>query len=244
MTLLKDCIKEIVFEAVARKPVEHIRDQFGDKKNVFTHRPTFKLNDFKKISDLDETQAYAKRTLQQLGEGSSRIAYRLTGSRVLKIAHDPMKGTAQNEAELDTFTNPLTKPIVARIFDYDKNYKWIVSEVVRPFSNSSQFENKTGIPWWVFQRTVFSVIRKEKNVQDETFLSKVHAFKLSEKQAEFIKSAIELIHLDVLPGDVLVVEHWGVTSDGRVVILDYGFTSKVSRVYGSDDEANSEQNTK
>jgi hypothetical protein len=53
---------------------------------------------------------------------------------LLKIATGD-SGVAQNKAEVDVFTNPKTKQIVATIFDFAKDYSWLSSELVNPFDS-------------------------------------------------------------------------------------------------------------
>lgn len=53
----------------------------------------------------------------------------------------PNKGRAQNEQEVNVYTNPAIKPIVAQIYDFDsRNYEWLVSEVVRECSEQEFLE--------------------------------------------------------------------------------------------------------
>lgn len=69
----------------------------------------------------------------------------LRSKRVLKIALNK-QGIAQNEAEINIFTNPITKPIVAKVYDYDPNFLWIISELVRPSELHPPVEPKPSDP--------------------------------------------------------------------------------------------------
>ena len=36
-----------------------------------------------------------------------------------------------------------------------------------------------------------------------------------------------ILKLGLLEGDLAVLEHWGMTADGRIVCLDYGLTQDI-----------------
>lgn len=49
-----------------------------------------------------------------------------------------------------------------------------------------------------------------------------------------VKGALSLIqNAGVQRGDILFVDHWGKTADGRVVLLDYGFTNDLVGLYSA-----------
>ncbi len=112
-------------------------------------RTKFNLQNFKQIKDLNQQVEYAKQNLQLVGEGSSRIVFLLSNRYVLKIAHPNAveKGIAQNKAEVDVFTNPKVKSVISAIYSADPNYKWIMSEIVRPLKSQQEFEEMAGISW-------------------------------------------------------------------------------------------------
>jgi hypothetical protein len=100
-------------------------------------RGTFDLNHFKTISNANDLYSYARNTLgEPIGEGSSRIVFVLSSGKALKLARiidgNSQKGQAQNEMEVDTYTNPKLKPIVAKIYDYHPEFFWIISELTKP----------------------------------------------------------------------------------------------------------------
>lgn len=223
MHLLRAYIEALVAEAIARPQPEpkRLSDLYKGTPNAPMMRPQFKLNEFKKLQTLDEMLTYAHKNLEKLGFGSSRSVFRLTGTRVLKMANSMTKGTAQNKAELDVFTNPVTAPIITKIYDYDPKYRWLVSEVVKPFShqNQDEFQALTGIPWESFKELI----------QDRRIPSD---WDLDEQQIALVKGTFSLMTDNQLVlGDLNVIDHWGKTADGRVVVLDYGFTENVALSY-------------
>lgn len=225
MDVLEECIRELVAEAVARKEAEpkRLADLYAGRKDVPMQRPKFKLNEFKALGSVDEMLTYANKTLQDLGEGSARKVFRFSGTKVLKIARNDKQGVGQNEAEFQIAANADTSSVVARIFDHDASFKWIICEVVKPFNSRNAFETATGIPWKLFRESIES-----ERVQ--------YVSELSDEQYTFVESVLLMIESNgLLPGDVATYEHWGMTASGRVAILDYGYTSRVDKDhYGSD----------
>lgn len=159
---------------------------------------------------------------EKLGEGSSRAVYVIDSSKVLKQAIND-KGVAQNEAELKTFTNPHFKPLVTEIYDYDPDGEWLVSEIVRPLTGG-EFEKQTGLNFNDFVDAVHYLEGVEyTNRQGEL---------AGEKDADnkFVQAAHDLMRFEDLgSGDLFEESHWGKTADGRIVVLDYGFTGDVYR---------------
>jgi len=86
---------------------------------------------------------YAKKFLPELGRGSSRVAFALSSSKVLKVALNPA-GISQNQAELEIFTHNKDNSLVTRIFDYSPDYKWLISELVKEIQ-WEEFEKYTHI---------------------------------------------------------------------------------------------------
>ena len=156
---------------------------------------------------------------KQLGCGSSRCVYLISSKWVLKVAQN-RKGYAQNEAELDVVTNPKSKPIFAKIQDAAPDYSWLLSELVRPLKGSQEFEQLTGIDWYDAEQVMGGFEADMKRM--------VKKYRGSVKRLEFIKALTALMGLhNLLSGDTASIDHWGKTADGRVVILDYGFTGAV-----------------
>jgi len=124
MNTLRNYVRLILSERIRAK----------DPSSSSSRKATFNMNDFKKLKQNDPLEGtflkYAKRNLQRLGEGSSREVFLLSSQKVLKVAVNE-KGIAQNEAEIDVYTNPKTRPIISKVYDYGSGYEWLVSELVR-----------------------------------------------------------------------------------------------------------------
>jgi hypothetical protein len=201
----------------------------------------FNPREFSKVP-FEEMVEFAKNNgLRYLGEGSSRVVFVLDSKRVIKIAIN-MKGIAQNRAELE-LSHDREAPI-ARVYQYDTDMWWLVSELVRPLTSPEEFKALTGIPWQVLKRFINGrydpddletfrqdMIRKaQKNLFDDTSLQDVQNI---DKNPAILKIAKFLTEKGsvLLPGDLMRIEHWGKTPDQRVVLLDYGYTDEVYSDY-------------
>lgn len=203
MSLLLEYIKAVVSEAISRP------------ERAQQH---FKLNEFKSLQTLQDIHKYAKRHLQFLGQGSSRVVFRLSGTKVLKVAKDEGLGVEQNRAELDVYTDPQTKRITAKVYDADTNFKWLISEIVNPFNTDEAFESATGISAEIFQDAIL-----DRKLPDEEF---------TEDEEQFLHAVLKLSSVnDLDPADLVSITHWGLTASGDVVVLDYGFRQNMSHFF-------------
>lgn len=97
---------------------EHIVLTLERIRKRIKERSSFDFNEFRNIKNTQKRLAYAENKLEDMGEGSSRKVFLLSSKKVLKIATNNL-GYAQNEGEVEIYTNPSTKPIVAQVYDHD-----------------------------------------------------------------------------------------------------------------------------
>lgn len=190
-------------------------EKIRSTKGISPYGNKFNMKKFASLGSIYMLDTYANSYLEFIGQGSSRTAYLMSSRYVLKIARNE-KGIAQNEAEIDVYTNPTSKPIVSKIHNFDPEFKWVIADLVRPFKTSNkqdedEFENGTGISWDDFYYELKAEIEK-KDVDLSHFTQVV----IATMEAN-----------DLLFGDVANMDHWGKTPDGKVVLLDYGFTNEV-----------------
>ena len=176
---------------------------------------TFNLNDFKKLASPAEMLSYADEHLQSLGDGTTRSVYMLSSKKVLKIAQNSRKGVAQNKAEVYIWENPKMQPLVAKVFEHDSKYMWLVSELVRELHREEEFQATTGFPWDFFVDCLM----------DGSTLPE--GWEPDDTQLAFWNKVQALLKADLVWGDLVRLNHWGKTADGRLVLLDYGYTGHV-----------------
>lgn len=202
MDLLREYVRAIVERAMKPFSFREFKDLFDPE---YPYSPTQFL-------------VYAQKRLPLLGSGTARETFRLSSTKVLKIAKNSSFGREQNRVEVDTFTNPSLKPITTRIFNFHDDYLWLISELVRPIESWEEFESLTGVHEDVFIESM----ERESILPNE---------RLSPEGRRFLESAITLVKSGLFVADLTTVDHWGKTADGRVVILDYGFNDDVSNMW-------------
>lgn len=191
--------------------VERVKSKRGKHARGGGH---FDLRQFKTLESSHIMLDYAGRYLQELGRGSARAAFALTNRSILKIALD-QKGIAQNQTELDVYTDQKTKPIVAKVLDVDDENRWMISELVKPLRAEDEFENLTGISFDDLDGALAAAYKRLPTPE--------HV-----KKSPIILAVVALMNdKSLLPGDLTKIDSWGQTADGRAVLLDYGFTSDV-----------------
>lgn len=220
------------------------------------HLGKFNMDQFKRIATSAGRAAYLEDChLPELGEGSSRAAYALSTSKVLKIAKftNYEAGKAQNEAEVSVWTNPETKEIAARIFDFSEDYAWVVMEIAKPFPGHD-LEIELEIPYprsLSIQELInlitgdsersldklirFGILKKKDLTRQMLSDSENSIYNRAKNDIEdyiadlppFIKSLLKLIENNKLDSGDIHSDHFGKTADGRIVLFDYGLTHAV-----------------
>lgn len=120
----------------------------------------FSMQQFRNIvrdtSNTKEILDYANSELEYINKGQARQVFALpNGERVLKIAYQSNRvtesdlGIRQNskEVEISLYGDEGNRGSVTTVYEYDPQYKWIISERVRPIDpNSDEFSQETGVP--------------------------------------------------------------------------------------------------
>lgn len=198
---------------------------------------------------------YARAMLPELGAGSSRRTFALSGGKALKIAMNE-KGLAQNKAEVDVFQKNPTNTITTKIFDASPDYKWVIAEIVKPLKNE-EFEQLTRIPLVAFG-SILSMLWKgpdqvkkwvlglKRMLQDGEMLTtnsvgntvKTRDLLAAALQVTknpdaigFMTNVVTFAKSNGLHRGEIVPEHFGRTVDGRIVFYDFGGTEEVIRVH-------------
>ena len=218
-------------------------------------RSGFKLSKFKTLNR-ESALFYAKGNLKQLGSGSSRDAFLYGSKKVLKVANtvhrhsysnDGLVGKRQNEAEVAAWTMPGVKPIIAAVYDYSKDdFSWIISELVNQVKNVGQinkyfgskiFDTEYDFKYFMAYMEDNGSGAIDKWVEDHKFVSPWRFALRSEsspaltdqskmKLTKFVDAVFEFVNMTG-NSDMDIMRHYGFTADGRLIILDYGFSEDV-----------------
>jgi len=179
------------------------------------------------------------------GIGSSRVTFILTGKHILKLAKNA-KGFAQNAAEVEL--SKKFPAITTKIFTVHPEHFYIVSELVKPLE-ADEFGALSGIPFRLFHGIVRIYDRwnedepPEEHITPDTWFEKLKDFgtfggKLDALKkattSPFLKEILKSVDAGLMAGDLLNPEHYGKTTDGRIVLLDYGYTQDVMNNFYSE----------
>lgn len=220
---------------------ETIKNILSERK--FDPRTLDQMN----FSSLSKMILYVKDKLglMPLGQGSARTVFLLDSKRVLKIAMNA-KGLAQNEAEIKLSLNLVADTVIAKIFDYQKDNKWLISELVRPLKSEAEFKELTGVSFAFitylmyikseFRHEAIEHIKESINYGATHYRDYAKTAKELETQTKIpifahILRVVDDPQINLVLADINKVDHWGKTPDQRVVLLDYGFTEEVEARY-------------
>lgn len=220
-------------------------DTYGESKE-YGQTKKFDMNYFSRIQDPEKIRLYAHRRLQMLGQGSSRVVYVYSSKYALKIATN-LAGQAQNELEYKISQDRQFNEIVAKSIKSDNYFNWLLSELVRPvnimddegcqdeFLEKMEFEQHSPVP---FDTLIQGIDPRYRGEYDEGFVPYRKFVKTSPQKEEIrrkVRKARALIKkYNLKLPDIKVPSNWGQTTDGRMVILDFGFNDDVNiNFYGT-----------
>lgn len=130
MSKLSTLIKTIILENKELLPERDLFEGFDESVLNEDYPETFNFDEFKQIRSYAGKMKYAAQHLgKPIGQGSSRIVYRIDNNKVLKLAKN-RKGIGQNSVEIDWGRESYYEDIIAKIFDADfDNYYWVEMEL-------------------------------------------------------------------------------------------------------------------
>jgi hypothetical protein len=154
--------------------------------------------------DFTELEKNVKAGIYQLlGKGSSRKVVDIGNGKVLKIAFNE-KGISQNEAEVEIFNSDNSDyyelGLFAKIYDYSSNYKYVIMEKC-------------------------SKTRSIKHVKQ--MLADMEICNSLDDGFNDILQELESRYDLPKTGDNARKSSWGITENGKCVLVDYGCTYNV-----------------
>lgn len=195
----------------------------------------FSINQFKKLAETGDEKPlleYAENFLEKIGTGSSREVFVLTSKTALKIALSEA-GRAQNVNEVKLQkSRKIDTTLFAKIYSYDKiKFNYVIAELVRPLTSEDEFATSTGIDFDYLDQLFYyeEYIRLGRksgyfNLPDLLDLKGKNKFFNSIWNASIGEKRL-------MAGDLASIEQWGKTSEGRVVLLDYGLSETTFKTF-------------
>ena len=165
-----------------------------------------------------------KHSLQKLGEGSSRMVFKLDDSTCIKIAKNKF-GISQMKEECD-ISDKGDFDVFVKVFAYDKKYNiWSICELCSEATNAD-FKRILMVPFSIIEVKIEDFIYDFKESNYEEIDSE---FEKSKPAVLFMKNLINAIRANSLEDtayDLEMIENYGVTSDDKIKVIDFGLTNK------------------
>jgi len=197
---------------------------------------------FKLLETPEERVQYALDHLPRLGRGAARIVFGLGSGKILKIVHSK-RGNTQTRNEVEAYTKSGAEDFLAKIYDFDsENYMWLIAEGVKIIADNADLMSKMHVSEvaleWVIMLAYQNIEFDEALVQgieyhnnhykDEftkfTINKPIELSDLNNLDLELFEKAFEATKAGI--EDIERYDHWGMTTDGRLVIADYGLTEE------------------
>jgi hypothetical protein len=196
---------------------------------------SFNMDEFKSLTSFKKRVAYCRQHLHRLAQGSSRIAYQVDDTKVLKLAKNK-KGLAQNYTEYSLSKDNMCGDIVAQTFDAHPDDLWIEMELALPVSKNDmkEFFGCTPDELLVYlEKFYYTHVTPSEHMAHMDYLADNVQKSLDEH--DFIHELKHVMEAYVIhPADFCKNNSYGkVQRNGRqeIVLIDYGITDEVYSTY-------------
>ena len=217
-------------------------------KQVLLQEQTSKVKyllQYLKDADADEVYENLEDSFPLIGEGSSRIVFKIDDDRVIKLAKNTA-GISQNKAEANPAIQSAYGDIITKIYDRHPDYLWIEMEMAidagfLPNGEDSVME-AAGITGynisWDDIMDYLSVMTSNFESNEEFEIDWHYPTPQIASNAFIEKLVKFMIEFKVRAGDIGGANIGLTVGDGRPVVLDYGFNDDV--YYGHYNSGNME----
>jgi len=175
---------------------------------------------FKALETPDEMIAFCiEQGLRPMGE-SNRVVFALNSSKVLKIAKRDALGRDQNLSEAKIASDSQAAPVLTKVFDYDPEGWWLVAELVRPLKSVKEWQQMMGGVEHLTPRVLYSLALRNFH---PNYVTDTEKKELAFPRVQKLVEPFTVVVRKHLVQELGSYDHWGKTSDGRLVVLDYGY---------------------
>ena len=204
------------------------------KRDIEEEYPTtWNVEEFRNLKSFNQRIQYCETNLTRISSGSSRIAYKIDDTKVLKLAKNK-KGLAQNQAEIEYSQDYMMDDIVAQVFNYDENGLWLEMELARKVT-PVLFYKIVGI---TFNDYVDGIRHHEYELKPKGSYFKTPAPDNYQEMwdNDFISRIFDLMgsYDNFVSGDLEKVSTYGLVkrdNEDTIVLIDYGLTQEVLNSY-------------
>lgn len=203
----------------------------------------FDLAFFKGLDEPREMVKYAEKYLPLLGKGGTRITFGWKAGKIIKILYSDIDDFDQMKGEVDTYTSPGMSEFLAPIFDYDPEWRWLIAEGVKVFADNADLMAKitptdqllNSMAYAAEQGNTFEksmekgLAAHNRNWESAQRKSYGHTVARSLEMSDFNNLDMELFRkvfeaTGLGLRDISRYDHWGLSSSGKVVLVDYGIS--------------------
>jgi hypothetical protein len=174
---------------------------------------------------------YCNENLKKIGRGSSRVAYKVDESIVLKVAFN-QKGIHQNNAEIEKQRENLD--ILGKIFNISKDGIFLEMELAKKIK-SNDFKRISGVDFNIFNQYLLYRYYQIKGIRTDPPNFSYEIYEKLDNDDLFSDTLDLCVSYNVLPTDLNRLEQWGyVIRDNNIetlIIIDYGFNNETSKYY-------------
>ena len=218
------------------KETKHITIVINEKQHKMLQEAAdehFSLEELSAIQSFRGGFNYCTQHLgKHIGKGSSRATFQIDDEKVLKLAWNN-KGLAQNIEEVQTYN----ASIFPKVYDYDENGKWIISEFVLP-AKSEDFKHCFGMSFQQFASFILACAnyrfgkRYWGAMSEDKWLSYLESNKNLSEFDEYIGDHGSQSFTPA--GDMTRLCNYGLTQrngEACIVLLDSGLSEEVWNTY-------------
>ena len=195
----------------------------------------FNLKNFKELSSYSKKLNYAKEHLgKPIGNGTSRVVYRVDENKVLKLAKN-QKGIAQNESESNWYNDSYYENIIAQVLDFDEeNNYWVEMELAYR-AKKSDFNKLWDIDFDKLHLYLLNKVAENNGRRRMFHIDKNVEEKFDEN--EYVGHLLSYImDSGLVVGDAAKLNSWGIVHRPQgdyLVLIDFGCTNCVYKSYYS-----------
>ena len=123
--------------------------------------------------------------------------------------------------ELKEESSDEIRMILPKVYEVGPQFLWVLSELVRPLKSDNELKTMFGVDQKAYSQFMMGI----ENVDGATFKSFYEA--LSDDKKPIADAIVAMSKkFGLYSADLAVLDQWGKTADGRLVILDTGITTK------------------